>query len=53
MTIDYMTLVVIALIPFTIYSIKKKPKWVKEIDEEREWGKQVWELFKQKLEAEG
>ena len=53
MSIDYMLLIAIAMIPITICSIKKEPKWLKELKEEVEMGNQVWELFKQKLGAEG
>jgi len=52
MSIDYMLLISIALIPITIWEIKRKPKWIKEAEEEMERASHVWELLKQILEAE-
>jgi len=48
-----MLLIAIAMIPVTIWYVKRKTAWQREIEEDVEWGKQVWHLFKQKLEAEG
>ena len=49
---NIMLLIAIAMVPFTIWNIKRKTVWQKEIEKDLEWGKQVWELFKQRLEAE-